>query len=165
MLYSIQFLHQITTALLTLNLIVSCIVSNFYIKSQLHGSPSQILGVVQYPISTSNHNRLLFLYKAMKLYSIQFLHQITTFALTSLMPASCIVSNFYIKSQQEFGTSPVSGVVQYPISTSNHNNAYSRMDKFDVVQYPISTSNHNRPADKSSSKKVVQYPISTSNHN
>ena len=34
MLYSIQFLHQITTQLLAHNVSDGCIVSNFYIKSQ-----------------------------------------------------------------------------------------------------------------------------------
>ena len=34
-----------------------------------------------------------------KLYSIQFLHQITTYPLYSFAWPSCIVSNFYIKSQ------------------------------------------------------------------
>ena len=35
------------------------------------------------------------------LYSIQFLHQITTQNLSCSAIESCIVSNFYIKSQQE----------------------------------------------------------------
>ena len=35
------------------------------------------------------------------LYSIQFLHQITTRATNFILAMCCIVSNFYIKSQQE----------------------------------------------------------------
>ena len=56
-LYSIQFLHQITTL-------------------QVDGRSADL--VVQYPISTSNHNYSVQKKNLVKLYSIQFLHQITT---------------------------------------------------------------------------------------
>ena len=58
MLYSIQFLHQITTPNLAMKI-------------------------------------------ARELYSIQFLHQITTEFGTNPSTGSCIVFNFYIKSQRE----------------------------------------------------------------
>ena len=79
-----------------------------------------------------------------RLYSIQFLHQITTF----------------ITSKKKRG-----GVVQYPISTSNHNEPPEDVIFNKVVQYPISTSNHNVRIDFINARDVVQYPISTSNHN
>ena len=56
----------------------SCIVSNFYIKSQLINLSYSVQKVVQYPISTSNHNWRSLTYQSLRLYSIQFLHQITT---------------------------------------------------------------------------------------
>ena len=55
-----------------------CIVSNFYIKSQRILTLIQTPIVVQYPISTSNHNRRPTIKQSHLLYSIQFLHQITT---------------------------------------------------------------------------------------
>ena len=99
-----------------------CIVSNFYIKSQLN------------PVRSVN-------------------------------PFGCIVSNFYIKSQQSHNRLPPISVVQYPISTSNHNALDSRPAESPVVQYPISTSNHNGEGIVDLIPGVVQYPISTSNHN
>ena len=99
--------------------------------------------VVQYPISTSNHNRWLFVLFQRLLYSIQFLHQITTDRVFMISAECCIVSNFYIKSQQHVDRPKLLFVVQYPISTSNHNCVKGRQVQLIVVQYPISTSNHN----------------------
>ena len=121
-LYSIQFLHQITTWDVARFRLLGCIVSNFYIKSQ-----HVIVGNLSAP--------------------------------------GCIVSNFYIKSQHsQTGTDPRL-VVQYPISTSNHNLVHDDGHVGPVVQYPISTSNHNQIVRHNILPVVVQYPISTSNHN
>ena len=105
----------------------SCIVSNFYIKSQHLEAGVWSGAVVQYPISTSNHNpKIPLLYNSL-LYSIQFLHQITTCGQCEECLKRCIVSNFYIKSQHVNLAYSVQKVVQYPISTSNHNMLISRI--------------------------------------
>ena len=146
-----------------------------------------MVDVVQYPISTSNHNIWKQAFGVEALYSIQFLHQITTFDprmtynnccivsnfYIKSQPDSvrrcgfycCIVSNFYIKSQPLFGYAKPHPVVQYPISTSNHNGVFAWYWNRCVVQYPISTSNHNASVLSITGRMVVQYPISTSNHN
>ena len=143
--------------------------------------------VVQYPISTSNHNYGPSIIYDNELYSIQFLHQITTTRFVSIssmrcivsnfyiksqllarglsMLMCCIVSNFYIKSQPSVTHCLVAFVVQYPISTSNHNVIEQMVAADLVVQYPISTSNHNPRSRCRVGWTVVQYPISTSNHN
>ena len=121
-LYSIQFLHQITT-----KMFVSKSFGALYSIQFLH------------QITTIWHIGILF----ETLYSIQFLHQITTVPATSLIVDGCIVSNFYIKSQRLPKKIRLAPVVQYPISTSNHNLWTPQNKRRSVVQYPISTSNHN----------------------
>ena len=79
-LYSIQFLHQITTQLLSHN-----VDDALYSIQFLH------------QITTA----LVIGRRLGKLYSIQFLHQITTITCVIRVPTSCIVSNFYIKSQPQ----------------------------------------------------------------
>ena len=78
MLYSIQFLHQITT-------------------NGHAGLGDRGLYSIQFlhQITTEKHVT----YIDAELYSIQFLHQITTALLYSGGASGCIVSNFYIKSQ------------------------------------------------------------------
>ena len=79
-LYSIQFLHQITT-----HIMYMCLVGMLYSIQFLH----QI---------TTFWARF---FKNGWLYSIQFLHQITTILVLTSLTACCIVSNFYIKSQPQ----------------------------------------------------------------
>ena len=156
-----------------------CIVSNFYIKSQpgrhcyglwivvqypistsnhnLCQATAKRARVVQYPISTSNHNLSTYSTILGKLYSIQFLHQITTSPGRTNRKYRCIVSNFYIKSQPATIWDFILTVVQYPISTSNHNYARRAIARRRVVQYPISTSNHN--VHRSSSSVLGLYSI------
>ena len=55
-----------------------CILFHFYIKPQLCSHSQRPQNVVSYSISTSNHNRLRFLYNSIVLYLIPFLHQTTT---------------------------------------------------------------------------------------
>ena len=78
MLYSIQFLHQITT-------------------EWRDTSASEVLYSIQFlhQITTPQPKACT----CRRLYSIQFLHQITTFNNPDNPVKSCIVSNFYIKSQ------------------------------------------------------------------
>ena len=89
-LYSIQFLHQITTGS-----------GEFLESSGLYSI--QFL----HQITTSQGgNSALF-----QLYSIQFLHQITTYTVRLHRFWSCIVSNFYIKSQRYTTTLAIRMVV------------------------------------------------------
>ena len=81
-------------------MVPSCIVSNFYIKSQQQAS------------CTSE--------KCCCIVS-NFYIKSQLRALWMLSPARCIVSNFYIKSQHPLYNDIGYQVVQYPISTSNHN--------------------------------------------
>ena len=77
-----------------------CIVSNFYIKSQRTAHDSQrhkqLYSIQFLHQITTDRARADFLGQ---LYSIQFLHQITTITATGSTGDGCIVSNFYIKSQ------------------------------------------------------------------
>ena len=144
LLYSIQFLHQITT-----------------------GSGGSANGTQLYSIQFL-HQITTFLplfLSAAELYSIQFLHQITTFLRRLFIGNSCIVFNFIDKSQRMDKFDGLEVVVQYSISTSNHNRFWRLSEWNLVVQYSISTSNHNFPPPISLRSRVVQYSISTSNHN
>ena len=78
-LYSIQFLHQITTYVRFIRW-----------KQELYSI--QFLHQI-----TTLHDRYV---EYSALYSIQFLHQITTGLGAASAGQGCIVSNFYIKSQQ-----------------------------------------------------------------
>ena len=55
-----------------------CIISSFYIKPQLQFLIDQANNVVLYLHSTSNHNRMRAVYRALRLYYIFILHQTTT---------------------------------------------------------------------------------------
>ena len=79
LLYSIQFLHQITTE-----------IRNHAVRELLYSI--QFLHQITTRLSCGNGSSAL--------YSIQFLHQITTRELAIRNLCCCIVSNFYIKSQQ-----------------------------------------------------------------
>ena len=99
-----------------------CIVSNFYIKSQ--------------PIDTVNSS-------AARCIVSNFYIKSQPDKLRLKLSDRCIVSNFYIKSQPIVLSPQKLKVVQYPISTSNHNASPRIVTLSPVVQYPISTSNHN----------------------
>ena len=99
-LYIFWFLHQTTTAILTLSPTLSCISFDSYIKPQplppqgqrgkccisfdsyikpqLLGDLVHYKGVVYLLIPTSNHNSLKYCYKTLSLYIFWFLHQTTT---------------------------------------------------------------------------------------
>ena len=99
----------------------SCILSKFYIKPQLsrmysnlvkvvsyrnstsnHNDPSRLISsafVVSYRNSTSNHNFSYIIDITKVLYLIEILHQTTTLAIKLLLPGCCILSKFYIKPQ------------------------------------------------------------------
>ena len=93
MLYSIQFLHQITTVAPLVRGPLSCIVSNFYIKSQ-------------HPCENRRWDR--------RLYSIQFLHQITTVW------------------KQAFGLEPLYSIQFLHQITTHTVNGYSRYELYSI---------------------------------
>ena len=56
-LYLIPFLHQTTTEMQAKIFTLCCILFHFYIKPQLYYTAQNVVGVVSYSISTSNHNK------------------------------------------------------------------------------------------------------------
>ncbi len=74
---------------------------------------------------------------------ISFLHQTTTSCVLEGCGEDCLLSLFYIKPQHGRGMSPVSRIVFYLFSTSNHNCFTLPVLKSIIVFYLFSTSNHN----------------------
>ncbi len=142
-LYLIEILHQTTTSQTRLFELSSCILSKFYIKPQLSEEPAELLEVVSYRNSTSNHNQVKALLSgrsvvsyrnstsnhnysfawpaSWQLYLIEILHQTTTCAVVMQSSGSCILSKFYIKPQLRLERELTRCVVSYRNSTSNHN--------------------------------------------
>ena len=143
-LYLIEILHQTTTLRRSALLLLSCILSKFYIKPQQRVRHRLGHSVVSYRNSTSNHNRTDLVRMLLVLYLIEILHQTTTETFGPKIeaccilskfyikpqpgrprgrtPSSCILSKFYIKPQQCAIDCIVRRVVSYRNSTSNHNN-------------------------------------------
>ena len=99
-LYSIQFLHQITTSCLcgwNANMLYSIQFLHQITTPEMRTNSSELLYSIQFlhQITTSAGQAGLLV----ELYSIQFLHQITTSYCEWIFAVCCIVSNFYIKSQ------------------------------------------------------------------
>ena len=143
-----------------------CIVSNFYIKSQRTAHDSQRhkqLYSIQFlhQITTCRN----FWRRGEQLYSIQFLHQITT----RHNVGNCGQLLYSIQFLHQITTITATGSTGDGCIVSNFY-IKSQLPRTDilrnlVVQYPISTSNHNLNGPISMIDIVVQYPISTSNHN
>ena len=121
-LYLIEILHQTTTSHSLPMLQVRCILSKFYIKPQLYAAQLQLLAVVSYRNSTSNHN------------VCQSTHII-----------ALVVSYRNSTSNHNSSAGRVRGqiVVSYRNSTSNHNHRVFYRFRISVVSYRNSTSNHN----------------------
>ena len=122
-LYLIEILHQTTTCTRCGLILLSCILSKFYIKPQHQPLAADIPRVVSYRNSTSNHNKQMMRFSASSLYLIEILHQTTTQSTVDRNSAAlylieilhqtttparrlrfsdcCILSKFYIKPQQE----------------------------------------------------------------
>ena len=142
-LYLIEILHQTTTHCKCIQFTLCCILSKFYIKpqhpskvfaryqscilSKFYIKPQQVyycinvlivvsyrnstsnhneelnmvnlIIVVSYRNSTSNHNGERLLWIVERLYLIEILHQTTTVLTKELIDWSCILSKFYIKPQ------------------------------------------------------------------
>ena len=187
-LYLIEILHQTTTCTAALRILPRCILSKFYIKPQLtvipefrkascilskfYIKPQHVLTsfellmvvsyrnstsnhndvrsnplavpVVSYRNSTSNHNTRAFPNSLMALYLIEILHQTTTEPLRQGFFLCCILSKFYIKPQQ------CSSSVAIPAGCIL-SKFYIKPQligiliiKLPVVSYRNSTSNHNQ---------------------
>ena len=101
-LYSIQFLHQITTIRFGF-IDFGWLYSIQFLHQITTYSRAKAFWILLYSIQFL-HQITTFLplfLSAAELYSIQFLHQITTGPLMPNLIASCIVFNFYIKSQPQ----------------------------------------------------------------
>ena len=77
-LYIFWFLHQTTTHDALIEIYLSCISFDSYIKPQLLNDCLPFLIVVYLLIPTSNHNAFLFKVDKLQLYIFWFLHQTTT---------------------------------------------------------------------------------------
>ena len=99
-LYLIEILHQTTTAVHAIVIGWSCILSKFYIKPQLG-----------WRFDWSCCCCILSKFYIKPQLARQWL----------MVPCGCILSKFYIKPQLRRQRSPLSSVVSYRNSTSNHN--------------------------------------------
>ena len=167
-LFLIRFLHQTTTYLHLIWKKLRCSLFDFYIKPQhvhdyntrraccslfdfyIKPQPivdlEQMVEVVPYSISTSNHNPEVFYFEGrdvvpysistsnhnskmstthlLRLFLIRFLHQTTTKIVKKKLPEGCSLFDFYIKPQHITDVENEHIVVPYSISTSNHNGAW-----------------------------------------
>ena len=121
--------------------------------------------VVQYLISSPNHNCVFDFWHYLQLFSILFHHQTTTPTLPFASRSGCLVSYFITKPQLPPRQRASRRVVQYLISSPNHNRSNAKLGCHVVVQYLISSPNHNLTLSVSMSASVVQYLISSPNHN
>ena len=146
-LYLIEILHQTTTRLLALFLILW-----LYLIEILHQTTT--------PCPTLLHCHPLYLIEILhqtttpearppvspSLYLIEILHQTTTPQTLICRIVRCILSKFYIKPQPGQPSRVIMLVVSYRNSTSNHNSAFVIRSDTRVVSYRNSTSNHNSSA-------------------
>ena len=93
------FLHQTTTTLTQCNSESDCLIPFFYIKPQLLCGALQLIGIVLYLFSTSNHNLCFAVWQSLKLSYTFFLHQTTTWSFVPTNPCYCLIPFFYIKPQ------------------------------------------------------------------
>ena len=133
LLYYIVSLHQ-TTTLAAIALFSSCcIISFLYIKPQLRRNQPQ----------AQECCIISFLYIKPQLSYCPYQNNLC-----------CIISFLYIKPQQSPPTPPISYVVLYRFSTSNHNPRESCRKTQQVVLYRFSTSNHNQQCLGHANKKL-----------
>ena len=143
-----------------------CILLKFYIKPQHTANVYNLLyvvsyrnstsnhnmshwratsqGVVSYRNSTSNHNAGTTTPNSALLYLIEILHQTTTIHAICRIKKSCILSKFYIKPQPPGGGTNAKKrciLSKFYIKPQLSRNQSLRVT---VVSYRNSTSNHNR---------------------
>ena len=121
-----------------------CILLKFYIKPQHTANVYNLLYVVSYRNSTSNHNQIRGLRKE---------------------PVVVSYRNSTSNHNRIECTAKSAKVVSYRNSTSNHNTRSLLAICPTVVSYRNSTSNHNSKVTATVNIPVVSYRNSTSNHN
>ena len=187
MLYLIEILHQTTTCIRWGSILLSCILSKFYIKPQLgwfsdrpwrrcilskfYIKPQLRLErelahcVVSYRNSTSNHNSALSANLPIALYLIEILHQTTTHRDTSVLALL-----LYLIEILHQTTTPFQPCRQAPCCILSKFYIKPQLQSRStcanmVVSYRNSTSNHNNALCIEMKTTVVSYRNSTSNHN
>ncbi len=143
MLYSIVFLHQTTTRLMSMMLNSRCILLFSYIKPQQTAEYLMNINVVFYCFPTSNHNKALLCKHSATLYSIVFLHQTTTSVKEWLTRYGCILLFSYIKPQlAQVPCTPLSGcILLFSYIKPQPEHFFLKIRH--VVFYCFPTSNHN----------------------
>ena len=164
-----------------------CILLKFYIKPQHTANVYNLLyvvsyrnstsnhnmshwratsqGVVSYRNSTSNHNAGTTTPNSALLYLIEILHQTTTIHAICRIKKSCILSKFYIKPQPSplpFCLPQRCILSKFYIKPQPSRRLVAMLP---VVSYRNSTSNHNFLVSHPMAVIVVSYRNSTSNHN
>ena len=143
-----------------------CILLKFYIKPQHTANVYNLLYVVSYRNSTSNHNQIRGLRKEPVVVSYRNStsnHNRIECTAKSAKVVSYRNSTSNHNTRSLLAICPT--VVSYRNSTSNHNSKVTATVNIPVVSYRNSTSNHNNGTDKIVAGQVVSYRNSTSNHN
>ena len=99
MLRYILFHHQTTTCFSCFSPSYCCVISSFITKPQLARKNTKTPLVALYPLSSPNHNTIMFTFTHVSLRYILFHHQTTTLLLQSLTVLSCVISSFITKPQ------------------------------------------------------------------
>ena len=123
-----------------------CILLKFYIKPQHTANVYNLLYVVSYRNSTSNHNMSHWRATSQGVVSYRNStsnHNFAVYSVTLLWVVSYrnSTSNHNFTPRVDYSQ----GVVSYRNSTSNHNSLVPRLNVRIVVSYRNSTSNHNSP--------------------
>ena len=143
LLYVLSFLHQTTTLCHPLFLKLCCMSCPSYIKPQRARHPRESAYVVCLVLPTSNHNSCAFPFHGtmvvclvlptsnhniearviawLALYVLSFLHQTTTYPITTPLFTGCMSCPSYIKPQLSFHSTICLHVVCLVLPTSNHN--------------------------------------------
>ena len=166
-LFFIPLLHQTTTRPASHKKRQGCSLFRFYIKPQLTGAISALLGccslfrfyikpqprrttspacfrcsLFRFYIKPQQKNRILKCPRRCSLFRFYIKPQPSF--VNPWMIASCSLFRFYIKPQLSGSCPRLPRVVLYSASTSNHNLVKQQVLFFFVVLYSASTSNHNR---------------------
>ena len=143
-----------------------CILLKFYIKPQHTANVYNLLYVVSYRNSTSNHN--MSHWRATSQGVVSYRNSTSNHNWKSFIVCSRVVVSYRNSTSNHniyVVRSLIAPVVSYRNSTSNHNNTPCLVPSFSVVSYRNSTSNHNYGAAAFVTEEVVSYRNSTSNHN
>ena len=143
----------------------SYVISSFITKPQLWQHAGVAPLVALYPLSSPNHNLVMFISRNLLLRYILFHHQTTTGELVPTVCEGCVISSFITKPQRDLHPYPRSAVALYPLSSPNHNCFVNLHCVADVALYPLSSPNHNMMYVYFKAVGVALYPLSSPNHN